>query len=152
MALWQVISNESSRAIRTMVAAYRTISRRRSQIVTDYRTMVVQWSCSNRRLPCDLDSKILRSLTTYRKAIVVWCVIASTIVVKSLRLPTTTAGSRRSWVVVASRLTGALRGEVSSLPGGGGGSPCIFPHTRFFSGWPPTKLPFTLNMPYKSSL
>ena len=56
---------------RTMIAAHRTISRGRSQIVADYRTMVVRWSCNNRRLAYDLDSKILRSLKTCRKAIVV---------------------------------------------------------------------------------
>ena len=47
---------------RTMVAAYRTISRGRSQIVVDYHTMVVRWSCNNRRLTYDLDSKMLRSM------------------------------------------------------------------------------------------
>ena len=56
---------------RTLVAANRTISRGRSQIVADYRTMVVRWSCNNRRLAYDLDSKMLRSLKTCRKAIVV---------------------------------------------------------------------------------
>ena len=56
---------------RTMVAANRTISRGRSQIVADYHTMVVRWSCNNRRLAYDLDSKMLRSLKTCRKAIVV---------------------------------------------------------------------------------
>ena len=44
---------------RTMVAAHRTISRDRSQIVADYRTMVVRWLCNNRRLAYDLDSKML---------------------------------------------------------------------------------------------
>ena len=33
--------------------------------------MVVRWSCNNRRLAYDLDSKMLRSLKTCRKAIVV---------------------------------------------------------------------------------
>ena len=56
---------------RTMVAAYRRISRGRWQIVADYRTIVVRWSCNNRRLAYDLDSKMLRSLKTCRKAIVV---------------------------------------------------------------------------------
>ena len=56
---------------RTMVAAYRTISRGTSQIVAYYRTIVVRWSCNNRRLAYDLDSKMLRSLKTCRKAIVV---------------------------------------------------------------------------------
>ena len=56
---------------RTMVASHRTISRGRSQKVADYRTMVVRWSCNNRRLVYDLDSKMLRSLKTCRKAIVV---------------------------------------------------------------------------------
>ena len=56
---------------RTMVAAYRAISRDRSQIVAEYRTMVVRLSCNNRRLAYDLDSKMLRSLKTCRKAIVV---------------------------------------------------------------------------------
>ena len=56
---------------RTMVAAYRMISRGRSQIVANYRTIVVRWSCNNRRLAYDLDSKMLRSWKTCRKAIVV---------------------------------------------------------------------------------
>ena len=40
-------------------------------MVAAYRTMVVRWSCNNRRLAYDLDSKMLRSLKTSRKAIVV---------------------------------------------------------------------------------
>ena len=42
-------------------------------VVTDYRTMVVRWSCRNRRLSYDLDSNMLPSLMTYRKAIVCDC-------------------------------------------------------------------------------
>ena len=56
---------------RTMVAAYPTISRGRSHIVTDYRMMVIRWSCRNLRLSYDLDSDMLRSLKACRKAIVV---------------------------------------------------------------------------------
>ena len=66
-----LISLTLSHDHRTMVAANRTISRGRSQIVADYHTMVVRWSCNNRRLAYDLDSKMLRSLKTCRKAIVV---------------------------------------------------------------------------------
>ena len=39
---------------RTMVAAHRTISRGRSQIVPDYRTMVVRWSYDGRATIGDL--------------------------------------------------------------------------------------------------